>query len=984
MRTVASAVGRRFWCAVWAAVFGLLCTLAVAQPVLDLDRQVEFDIPAQPLSSALVAFSRQAGVQVLTATKDLEGIQGSAVKGRWTLRESLNKLLDGTGLVAIHEGNNAVAVKPKAGKTPPASTISSATLPSTSRGRDVERLEVTGSRISQVEVEGASPVITFDREKIRQAGAVTVRDLIAYLPQASVNPDLSPRNSSFSAATIRLRGLSSGLTLILINGRRVISSSAQSSQNFFDINSIPASAVERVEVLTESASAVYGADAVAGVVNIVLKKGANLGSIDLNAGRSSESDGDQAQASLSKGFSWSTGNAGILLDVTQQEPIFGRDRDRIRNPDHRRFGGLDSRSFSSNPGNIYSLTAGANLPGLSSTFAAVPAGSSGIGLRPADFVATAGTRNFVSILSESPLVLRYERYSGLGTAETHITPTIKAFAELLYSTVDKRQTSVPNQLSGGAAGTFRVAANNPFNPFGVAVGVDYRLSGLPAPRNEVQEDFGRLLAGVKGGFGPAWSWEIAGLATNDRSRISLSGLTDAARIRTALASTDLATALNVFQDGPGGSPELLASFVTAPLNQDLRTAARQGEAQLRNTQLIDLPAGSVELVAGAEWRDEELRTKLTGFGANDRNDRVSRSFSSFYSEVFVPILDRKTLPWIGERLSAIAAVRYDKYEDFGAKTSPQLGLKWSLSPSAIIRASEGRAYHPAALVQAYSAVTVLPATVADPQRGNEAISVPVVRGGNRSLEPETGKANNVGIVYAPAGLPISVASLDFWRVLQDRRITQLTTTALLANEAIFASRVQRAAPTAADVAAGRPGRLTQLDVSFLNQGRLDVRGVDARLGIRANVLGGSWRSELMATYVRRYEAAVLPTSPIENRAGAANADGYAPKWKGTLTTAWSRGPWDLFGAVRYTHSYTDYPSTVSPRTVAAQVLFDAQVAYKPGAAWHPVLNGVSIALGVRNVFDRMPPYSAIASYGYDTAQYDLIGRFIYLRLSKPL
>ena len=166
---------------------------------------------------------------------------------------------------------------------------------------------------------------------------------------------------------------------------------ANAAFNAFDLNMIPIAAVERVEVLSDAASAVYGADAVGGVVNLILKRELERVEADVRYGAAS-GGAEERRASLSGGFGTERVNASLVLDYFDREFLLGAERERWRDQDYGRFGGTDSRSANANPGNITSRT-GANLPGLSSTWAAVPVGSTGIGLTPADFEATAGQRN---------------------------------------------------------------------------------------------------------------------------------------------------------------------------------------------------------------------------------------------------------------------------------------------------------------------------------------------------------------------------------------------------------------------------------------------------------------------------------------------------------------------------------------------------------------------------------------------------------------
>ena len=266
-----------------------------------------------------------------------------------------------------------------------------------------------------------------------------------------------------------LRGLGFDTTLVLINGRRTIATASALAVNGFDLNSIPLGAVERVEIVSDSTSAIYGADAIGGVVNIVLRENIPEPRLDIDYGAA---DGGAVERHAAFGASGSYGRArgSIVLDYFDRSPLLGRERDRWNNQDFTRFGGRDWRSPTASPGNVSSATF-ENLPGLSASFAAMPATSPGATLTPADFLATAGQLNLESLLRYRSIADAGTRKAAIAHGEYALAQQLTAYAELLYVDGETLQHVEPPALIGAL-----VSGENPYNPFGTDVLVDTLLT----------------------------------------------------------------------------------------------------------------------------------------------------------------------------------------------------------------------------------------------------------------------------------------------------------------------------------------------------------------------------------------------------------------------------------------------------------------------------------------------------------------------------
>jgi iron complex outermembrane recepter protein len=958
-----------------------------------------FDLPSQPLAESLRAVGQQTSTNVMFEPRLVKGLAAPALRMQATTVEALRLLLAGTNLVVLQTAADTILIQRAAGgrkaeaigrAASPASasaagsgepgvaaqdgdsSTSSSLVPAENR-IELEEVLVTGSRIERAVTETPAPVVVFTRSEIERSGASTLQQLFNYLPQASMNNDASGSKIFGGATTIQLRGMPTGTTLVLINGRRTIVSGALFTANIFNMNSIPLSAVERVEVLTDSASAIYGADALAGVVNVILRKGISGSELSYRYGSAADGDTQSNRLSVTTGFDSEQFKVTAFLEGFTQTPLQGNELDRIANADYRRFGGPDRRSVFAAPGNVSAVPGTGNLPGLATTFAAIPAGQSGAALTPASFVATSGTQNLGPALGlgESDFVYDTERYSALVRADYEPARALRFFAEALVS--DSTETTRLASLLSNVT----VPATNAFNPFDANVRVNLLLPELPITRH-FDWQYLRLLLGAGGSIG-TWDWELGLLGTRDETTQRDANQVDFlpnGRLATALADPNPATAFNPFVGGA-----IPAAQVRGILRRDLlinlESQADQADLQFRGP-LGALPAGPIEWAVGGEARKEVLQADSPS--ADLAPFDMDRNVRSGFLELSVPILGESLTVPLAQRVGLTAAVRYDRYSDFGSATSPQFGLTWTLVPQLTLRASRGEAFRPPSLRQLGAPLPLI-FGVTDPRRGNEQYTTPGASGGNPDLDPEAGTSTNIGLVFTPFSDGRIVASVDAWRVELTERILRLTAATALANEALFPELVTRAAASAEDQAQGRPGRVVFLRSVFANFGRAELEGTDFRLTARNTLFGGELTNTLSATYVSRYDAAILPGQPLTRRVGGAVADGYAPRVKASWLGSWARAGWEISGGVRYIDSYQDYADPSGSRTVDSDTLFDMAVGYGWSQSAGAILGGAKLCVNLVNALDEEAPYSNDFT-GYDSYQTDLLGRQVYVSLIK--
>ena len=827
----------------------------------------------------------------------------------------------------------------------------------TSDGEPVQPqvVTVTGTRLQAAAAQTAQDVHVYDRERIERSGQTTLSDFLATVPEVSLNSV----ESSNLATTVRLRGAVPGSVLILINGRRTESTTGgAATSGFFDVATIPLSMVQRIEVLPSGSSAIYGGDALAGVVNIVLRS--DFSGAEGSVGYKWAKNTDDTLVYGGTGLHTEQFSLAIMATYDKRSALYGRDRAITASPDYRRFGGPNlGNQFFGAPATVSAVSG--NLPGLNSSFAAVPAGSSGIALTPADFAATAGTQNTGAYTAYQSLVPDSTRKGVFVSANFRVSSTMDLFTELLASHYQLDVAFTPAFLQLAS-----VPASNPFNPFGTTVLVSGLVQGAQGlSRLNFDEDFVRPLAGARGQFG-AWEWELTAQTSRDRGHQNTYGQPNAGLLNAALASSDPATALNPFVDGPMASPAVLSSIYSKTNEIPFKAHSNIVDAFMRGP-LLKLPAGALDAVVGAEYDTSALEH---GFEA-------SRTAKAAFTELRVPLIggtDSRDAP--REVLAVQGAARIDSYSDFGSRTTWQSGLEFRPVDTVLLRGTHATAFKPPTLYNLAAPSSTFTTTVTDPQRDGATAVVQATTGGNAGLSPTSGKSNSAGIVWSPpqaAGLNLTAT---WWQLDIDNAISLPNPQFIANNEGLYPGRVVRA-PSAP----GSVGQITSVDYSYVNFGAMQERGIDAGIDCRFMTRYGSFTPSVSATYISRFDGASTPGSASVDRDSRANNDGiFAPRWKASTSVAWESG-----GAVRatlggrYTGRYWDYTPT---RTIGNFWYFDGSLEVGVEQALGMAkgsLGGMKVLFTGTNLLNKMPPYSTYFR-GYDVYNYDLVGRTFFLRL----
>jgi iron complex outermembrane receptor protein len=333
-------------------------------------------------------------------------------------------------------------------------------------------------------------------------------------------------------------------------------------------------------------------------------------------------------------------------------------------------------------------------------------------------------------------------------------------------------------------------------------------------------------------------------------------------------------------------------------------------------------------------------------------------------------------------LSVNLAARYDRYSDFGSKTTPQFGIQWRPLGSLLVHGSWGKAFKAPSLLELYQAQISGSGPVLDPLTGKTEI-VEVNEGGNTKLRPETGTSRSLGLEYGGPATPGLHIGVSWWSITENSSIQTLNVDTIVTNQSDFPGAVTRAA----SCAGGPPCPIVTVEASYLNFGSIEARGLDYDVGYHAQTALGEWTPSVALSQIYRYAVALVPgASPIES-AGAANDDSnWAPKWKGTVALGWSNGPFRANVAGRYTGIYRDYDplSDGTYRMLGNFWLTDINFRFDLGRALNLSSNWLTksyLELGAVNVFDTKPQFSTYGGgfEGVDFYQADLRGRFAYGR-----
>lgn len=809
---------------------------------------------------------------------------------------------------------------------------------------------VTGSRIRGVAPVG-SAVISIGADKIAEQPVMSTNDLLRRVPQvlslgANRNGG-SAQNGAANAtrgAGINLRGISTNATLLLYDGRRFPPQGTQGQ--YTDPSVIPAIALERVEVVADGASAVYGSDAIAGVVNFILRR--NFEGMEFRA-RSGFIDGgyDEQQLAGIVGHKWQGGSAMLALEYTRNSALRGYDLDFYQD-DNRARGGRDLRVTNCDPGTI----------SLSGKTYAIPAG--GVTAANASSL-VAGTSNKCFYNALDTVIPEQQRYNVTAAVSQEVADGVRVFADGFYS-----------YRNGKIAGLTNISATvrntNPFfvSPVPGATSETVLYSLVPTNGGpDITPYHGsswNIVGGIEGKlFG---DWKATAYYAHGESddvadrRIGV----NTAALNAALADTNPATALNVF-----GGPNNPATI--AKIRDNLFVITGKTRLDVANVQmdgsLIDLPGGAIRLAVGGEYRSEYTFTDLlTGQAATPLSvhDSGTRNVKAVFGELFIPIVGAGNAMTGIEQLSLSVAGRYEKYSDFGSTSNPKFGVTWKPVQEVTLRGSYGTSFRAPTFTEV-STIAGGAGLYYDTLPGAAGNQTGIgIAGGNPNLKPETATTWSVGGEIRPmAGIR---ATLTYFDIDYKNQILALRGTPGILTNPLYTSFVTLN-PTATQVTAlinsGLPinNTINPNAVSFIvdgrrqNLGRSKVRGLDFGLYANWSLAGLAFDAGFQGTYYTKYQFQSVPGSVAAEVLGFIN---FPQKFRSQADIGVKAGKVATRLTWNHVSAYTN--TTVTPvQKVSNYDTFDLGVNVDVNERFR-------IGFDVRNLLNENPPF-VDATRGYD-------------------
>jgi outer membrane receptor protein involved in Fe transport len=957
--------------------------IAIQAPTAQAQTQTDrrsYDIAAQDLGAALRSYSQISGREVVASSTIVAGKRSTRVQGRLNADAALSRLLSGTGLVAelvdgalvVREGNEGAA---EAGSTDASG----------------EAIIVTGSRIRGAGPTG-SPIVTIDREAIEKSGYGTVQQMLQSLPQAfgggsnETTTGATTRNGTGNDATlgssINLRGLGTNSTLVLIDGARPALGGVGGL--FADISLIPMTAVERIEVLTDGASAIYGADAVAGVVNLRLRNRFEGGETILRAGTA---DGDMTEVQFSQllGKKWSGGHLVLAYQYSDRGALAAAERDFARE-DLRPFGGPDYRSIYASPGTI--RAANGQLFGI-------PAGQNGRSLTAAQLLP--GVQNRRDNRAETDILPRQRVHSLYAAGEFEITDGLTFRASILGAQRKYRKESNVTALR-----TARVPVTNPFyvDPIGTRQPVQVTYNFVNDVGPQINEGRVRALstsAGLEQTIGE-WRIQLGGAYGVQKGKARTLNQVNSARLAVALADTNPATSFNVFGDGSANNAATI-DYIRGGVEtiDDFKTWS----AALRaDGPLFSLPAGDMRLAAGAEYRreaydyyrilDTSTLTPSAGFYPGFPGPRHVKSI---YAELLVPIFGPDNAMPGFHKLDLTLAGRIEDYNQFGRTENPKVSARWEPIEGIALRGSYGTSFRAPQFDELIGPALSLytTATVPDPRSPTGTSNVLALFGYAPNIQPEKATTWTAGFDIAPRSMPGLRASLTYFDVDYRDRIGTLTEDYLrfLTNLEVFGGVVTDNPsldlvqfyynqPTFTNPINIAPGQVVAiLDGQTRNLAREHQKGIDFEIGYAPEFAGGTLELGVSGTHIFSIRKQLSPGSVSSDFVGL-----YASpvKWRMRGRLGWSKGWFAASAFVNYTDGYKNQVVIPNER-VSAWTTVDLTLSQRIGSnAADASGRGLQLGLAIQNLFDRDPPYvnnkSQTSALGYDPEKASPLGRMI--------
>jgi len=857
-----------------------------------------------------------------------------------------------------------------------------------------DSIVVTGSRIVRKDLTSVGPLTVIGESFIDNTGVANVEVLLQRFPfSAGFGGNANAAYwvaGGWGTAQVNLRGLGVNRTLVLLNGRRVVAGGSGANDSV-DLNMIPVSLLERVEVLKDGASAVYGADAVAGVVNLITKDAFDGLQVEGQFGITDEEDGEQYLLDVAWGVQGARGS--LVFNASYQ---------------NNQAAPLETRA----PCSLADLDGDGDLectPGSSSTAggrAVLPDGGQinfigGDAFEPFD-IQRHGF-NFNPFFNAANPVERLS-FSAFGNYE--IADNLRFISEALFNWRTSTQPASPATLRDIA-----FSASHPTNPTGEDIVVlRRRTTEFGARTFEQDVETWRVVLGLEGAFADDWRYDLAVNWGRNTAVDALLNNINTRRFAETL-DPDICGSNEVPCADILGEGDLTAAVGDYVLVNQRDTGGNEQISLTGNVSgaLFQLPAGAVGFAAGFEIREDEGWLEpdallVAGDALGNAQDPVRGSIraNEVYGEVAVPLL--KDLPFAAA-VDLDAAVRFSDYDLFGGDTNYKLGLNWQVLPSFKLRGTYSTAFRVPSVRELFSGVSEAQLPTADPCsnygqldpssvvfRNCKAAGVPLNfeqfgsviltdQGGNPDLEPENATTFTVGLVAEPEFLPGFSFTVDYFDIEIEDAIRQNSGASKLRSCYTTPDFSHPFCDAVHHTRNALTGDVDFLSAQSANTGDETMRGIDIGVFYNARIGGIDSAAEIQASYLIDYETTAFEgDTPFVFAGGVGCCEGGYPEWRGQASWTLSAEKWSATWNTQYIGAATDFfgdPDGVG-YDIGAVIYNNIQGSYR-------ISDAAALRVGVDNLFDKDAPFVQSWSDGNtDTLTYSLLGRFIYVRATFNL
>ncbi|HBZ45963.1 MAG TPA: TonB-dependent receptor [Stenotrophomonas sp.] len=909
---------------------------------------------------------------------------------------------------------------------------------------DLDRISVTGSRIRGANMETQQPILTMTRETLEKQGFSNVADVLNNLTSAG-SPAISRSDSLSSGENVGgyyvdIRNLGAQRTLVLMNGKRL----GATTGGYQDLSQIPMSAVERIEVLKDGASSIYGSDAIAGVVNVITRKNFDGGEVNVYFGQYDQGDGENQQYSMTLGATGERGSLTLSAEYSKQDPVWAKDRWYSRD------GGRGPNSVAADGSPISQYGSWCNPLQVncadSKTAVWQTLNQGGNPNNPNDYH-TLTAEEYANSNEQMSLLTGIERKSLYVNGTYDFTDTISLNTDVLYNERNTFQQIAGYPYQSSSFGT-PLTAESAFNPVGQNVDFRRRLWEVPRTTDSQLKTL-RFAPTISGYFelaGKSFDWDVGALWNRNESIKTQRGDMSLIASEQALGASFI-NAQGVAQCGTAANPIALGDCrpwnpllpygvagqgsLADPELQDFLFPTYTTRGVTKTTSftanlsgsIVTLPAGDLGFAVGVEHRKEEGSYVPDAFaqsgmstGLGQKPTQGEYDLNEVYLELNVPILADMAF---AKELTLNLASRYSDYSNFGGTTNSKFGLTWRPIDELLVRGTYAEGFRAPTIADLYGGLSSSFERYTDPcavgvsgsVAGNAAClaggapadyvqlgqgNVPCsttpcqsgdqfISGANPNLAPETSKSKTVGLVWSPRWVQGLDVSLDWYRyeisnMIIDDSVDRILRDCYVLGDSSRCGSVTRAAD----------GHISAITYGTANLGKMDTEGYDLGIKYRLPELAiGQFAIDWQTSYLSKYDEAAQNAAGDDIMIGRVGQDALF-RVRSNLGVNWSLGSFGVNYTARY-YSGLNEPCIAIGCTDPDRIAYgETAPLRKTGSntfhdlqvSWKAPWDA-TIALGANNVFDHKGPlmYSQQNSSFAYYGGFD-IGRFLYMKYTQ--